>query len=73
LQRKTSSVVGPKKLLTKTSSKTGQLLKQVGSSVATVESTDEADGSPRVPAAIQFTPSNISHEGRHDSDIAHGE
>jgi hypothetical protein len=35
------------------------------------ESIDEADGSPRMPAPIQFTTSSILRDGMHDS--GHGE
>jgi hypothetical protein len=73
LKRKTSSVVGPNAKLTNYSSKTGHILKHTGSSMTLFESNGEADGSPRMPASIQFTTSSIARDGTRDSDVGHGE
>jgi hypothetical protein len=73
LQRKTSSVVGPKAKLKNCPRKTGHILKHTGQSMTLFESFGDADGSPRMPATIQFATSNVSHEGARDSDVTHGE
>jgi len=55
------------------SRKTGRILKLTGRTITLFESIDDADGSPCMPAAIQFATSNIACQGKRDCDVVHGE